>query len=73
MEKKLQDIYIQIGINIKNKRKEKGLTQKQLALKAIPKLDRAKISDIENGKEDFAFSTLIRICVVLDINVKDIL
>ncbi|MDM1377704.1 MULTISPECIES: helix-turn-helix domain-containing protein [Myroides] len=73
MEEEFKSIYKQIGINIRNVRKEKKLTQNQLALMAVPKLDRAKISDIENGKEDFSFSTLLRICSVLDIDVKCIL
>lgn len=73
MEDDFKEIYNSIGSNIRKKRKQLGLTQEQVALKATPKLDRAKISDIENGKEDFSFSTLLRICVVLDIDVKYIL
>ena len=56
--------YKKIGKLIKAKRLEKGLTQQQLADK-IPKFDRAKISDMENGKEDFYFSTLAKICNAL--------
>ena len=54
-----------LGYLIRTKRKKMGLTQQALANK-IPKLDRSKISDIENGKEDFHFSTLLKICEALD-------
>ena len=39
----------------------------------IPKFDRSKISDIENGKEDFLFSTLLKICNALDISLKELI
>lgn len=67
-----KDIYRQVGVNIRRYRKKNGLTQAQLAELIIPKLDRSKISDMENGKEDFQFSTLLRICSALDIHVKDL-
>ncbi|STZ26921.1 Predicted transcriptional regulator [Myroides odoratus] len=73
MEDEFKAIYRKIGVNIRKVRKSKKMTQEQVALMAIPKLDRAKISDIENGKEDFSFSTLLRICAVLNIDVKYIL
>lgn len=72
MEKEFKVIYKRIGNNIRSKRKELSLTQETLAMKVIPKLDRSKISDMENGKEDFTFSTLLRICAALNVNVEDI-
>ena len=57
-----------IGQLIRNKRLEKCLTQQQLADR-IPKIDRAKISDMENGKEDFYFSTLLKICDALETDI----
>lgn len=64
--------YKKIGQSIKNKRLERGLTQQQLADKIL-KLDRAKISDMENGKEDFYFSTLIKVCDALETDLEFIL
>ncbi|MBT2623674.1 helix-turn-helix transcriptional regulator [Chryseobacterium sp. ISL-6] len=64
--------YKEIGNSLKKKRKEKNLTQQQLA-ELTGKIDRSKISDIENGKEDFLFSTLLKLCVALDISIADIL
>lgn len=58
-----------IGKLIKSKRLEKGLTQQQLTDR-IQKFDRAKVSDMENGKEDFYFSTLIKICDALETDIE---
>ena len=72
MENNFNKNYKQIGQIIRSKRKEKGLTQQQLA-DLIPKLDRAKISDMENGKEDFYLSTLIKISNALQTELQVIL
>lgn len=71
MQENFIEIYKKIGASIRNKRKEKGLTQQQLADKDV-KLDRSKISDMENGKEDFHFVTLLKICEALDMNIEDV-
>jgi len=65
MEDNFTYAFQKIGNSIRTMRKELGLSQQELADK-IPKLDRSKISDMENGKEDFVFSTLLKICVALD-------
>ena len=62
--------YKAIGKALKKKRKEKGLTQQQLADGA--EIDRSKISDMENGKEDFQFSTLLKLCKALGVSVAEI-
>lgn len=72
MNEDYSSIYKKIGQVIKEKRKEKGLTQQQLA-DLIPKMDRAKISDMENGKEDFHISTLIKISFALKTELQIIL
>ena len=72
MNEDYSSIYKKIGQTIKDKRKERGLTQQQLA-DLIPKLDRAKISDMENGKEDFHISTLIKISIALGTELQTIL
>ncbi|WP_343555595.1 helix-turn-helix transcriptional regulator [Sphingobacterium sp.] len=64
--------YKTIGKNLKKRRKELGLSQEQVADK-IPKMDRSKISDLENGKEDFVFSKLLSLCDALDFTVLDVL
>ncbi len=65
-------IYKTIGKNLKQRRIELDLTQEKLAGK-IPKMDRSKISDMENGKEDFVFSKLLNLCDALDLTVLEVL
>ncbi len=65
------DTYKVVGAAIKKKRKGKGMTQQQLAEKA-GRMDRSKISDIENGKEDFLFSTLLKLCLALETDIAEI-
>ncbi|GAA4778479.1 hypothetical protein GCM10023231_01310 [Olivibacter ginsenosidimutans] len=69
MIEKHKGVYKRIGKNIRKQRKEANLTQEQLAEKSA-KLDRAKISDMENGKEDFMFSTLMEIAEGLEVDVE---
>lgn len=69
MENNFIKSFEKIGHLIRNKRLEKRLTQQQLADR-IPKTDRAKISDMENGKEDFYFSTLLKICDALETDIE---
>lgn len=72
MDDKYLKTYKNIGMKIKEKRLELNLTQEQLSNR-IPKMDRSKISDIENGKEDYLFSTLLKICDALNTNLQDLL
>ena len=51
MIEKHKDVYGRIGSNLKSLRKKANLSQQQLADKC-EKVDRAKISDIENAKEE---------------------
>ncbi|TDQ79086.1 helix-turn-helix transcriptional regulator [Sphingobacterium yanglingense] len=70
MDQKHAKYYTRVGKNLKKKRLIEGLTQDQLA-KKIPKMDRSKISDMENGKEDFFFSTLLNVCDALNLTLED--
>jgi len=60
-----------IGKNLRRRRLELDLTQEKLADK-IPKMDRSKISDMENGKEDFVFSKLLYLCDALDLKLENV-
>lgn len=53
-----------IGNNIKELRKFRNMTQQQLADEAGVRL--ATISDIESGKANFQFNTLVRIANALN-------
>lgn len=68
MDENFTKIYRTLGTSLRNKRKEKQLSQQQLA-NLVGKIDRSKISDIENGKEDFLFSTLLKLCTALDADI----
>jgi len=51
-------------------RKKKLLTQESLAY--LLKLSPKTISDIENNRRGVSFKTFIKICLILDINIKKI-
>lgn len=72
MNNKHLETFSLIGKNLKKTRAKLGLTQAQVTEK-IPKMDRAKLSDMENGKEDFMFSTLLNVCDALNIGLEDLL
>jgi len=55
---KFSDQYKRIVNNLKKERKKAKLTQAQLASR-LNIIDDSKISNIENAKEDFMFSTLL--------------
>ncbi|WP_316799697.1 helix-turn-helix transcriptional regulator [Pedobacter frigidisoli] len=61
-----------IGKNVRRIRIENKLSQHSLAV-LCDKIDRSKISDIENAKEDFMLSTILEICAALKINLTDLL
>ncbi len=58
MISKFSDQYKRIVNNLKKERKKAKLTQAQLASR-LNIIDDSKISNIENAKEDFMFSTLL--------------
>ena len=62
-------IYQRIGSNLKKERKKAQLTQAQLAERTT-KLDGSKISDIENAKEDYMFSTLLEVANGLGVDIE---
>lgn len=73
MVRTFENDYKALGVKIKKRRIELNLGQEELAGMTVPKIDRSKISDIENGKEDFYFSTLLRICKAMDVEFIDLI
>lgn len=61
-----------IGKNVRHFRISRGLSQQALAV-LCDKIDRSKISDIENAKEDFMMSTLLEICEGLEISLTEVI
>lgn len=71
MTDKYKDLYKKIGKNIRGERLKRNWTQEYLANRC-DKVDRSKISDIENAKEDFMFSTLLEISSALEIEIDQL-
>lgn len=65
--KEQKNYLIQLGLNIRKVRKEKGLSQEQLAL--IAELDRSYVGSIERGTRNASFLTLIKIAKCLNCDV----
>lgn len=63
-------IYKKIGERIRKIRKQKGLSQEELAEKA--KLDLTSISEIEGGLRNPSIRTVHRITSALKINIKEL-
>lgn len=71
MNEEHKSIFIAVGKRIKKLRKGKKLSQHELATKC--EVDRAKISTMENAKEDFMFTTFLEICKGLEVEPRDLL
>lgn len=61
---------IQLGDQIRELRKLKGLSQEQLALKA--EVDRSYVGGIERGERNVSFLTLVKIADCLECDVSKI-
>ena len=71
MSDKIQNLLALIAYNIVNMRKEKGLTQEELAFNAG--IDRTYIGYIENSKHNVTLGMLVKIADALQIEVMDLL
>ncbi|MBE6462685.1 MAG: helix-turn-helix transcriptional regulator [Alphaproteobacteria bacterium] len=65
----LQNRLLTIGKNIQNQRKKQNLTQIELAVEVG--IDRAYLSEIENGKANISVNILYAIADALHIDIKD--
>ena len=59
-----------IGAVIKKLRKERGISAVELGYKC--NMDKPNINRIENGKTNPTVLTLVRICIALEIELKDL-
>jgi transcriptional regulator with XRE-family HTH domain len=66
------EILKKFGQHIKELRLSSGLTQDDVVLNSS-KITKATISDIENGKRNFAFTTLIDLAKGLNVLPKELL
>ncbi|HFK5538327.1 TPA: helix-turn-helix domain-containing protein [Elizabethkingia anophelis] len=66
------EILRKFGEHVKDLRIKSGLTQDDVVLNSS-KITKGTVSDIENGKRNFAFTTLIDLAKGLNISPKDLL
>jgi len=59
---------IELGDQIREARKAKGLSQEQLALHA--EIDRSYVGGIERGERNVSFLTLVKIAICLECDVS---
>ena len=60
-----------VGLNIRNARKEKGMSQESLALTA--ELDRSYVGGVERGQRNVAVINLKKIAEALNVSVSELL
>ncbi|MFK5972622.1 MAG: helix-turn-helix transcriptional regulator [Flavobacteriaceae bacterium] len=67
MAKKKKQLIL-LGIQIRNLRKNKGLSQESMALEAG--IDRSYMGSIERGERNVSFLTLVKIATVLECEIS---
>ncbi len=72
MDKQREEKLKKFGNNIKKLRTELNLSQDEVVLNS-DKLIKATVSDIENGKRNFSYSTLLDLAKGLGKHPKDLL
>ena len=69
--KTIQAMLAELGGRIQHFRKEKGLSQQQLA--TASQLDRSYVSAVERGKQNVSFATLKNLSDALDVNIAQLI
>lgn len=67
-----EEILKKFGEHVKKIRLESGLTQDDVVINSS-KITKGTVSDIENGKRNFAFTTLIDLAKGLNVSPKDLM
>lgn len=67
-----EEILKKFGEHVKKIRLESGLTQDEVVLNSS-KLTKGTVSDIENGKRNFAFTTLIDLAKGMNVSPRDLM
>lgn len=71
MDKDTEKIYLLIGTNIKEFRKQQGISAEKLA--ELANLSSVYISYIENGKRKPSLTSLIKICNALEVTFEELI
>ena len=67
------DIYEIISLNIKKYRKEKGITQEELAIISCYTWEFIRRIESKNAKKSFSLSTLVNVANALEIPIEKLL
>lgn len=67
-----EELLKKFGEHVKKIRLESGLTQDDVVLNSS-KITKGTVSDIENGKRNFAFTTLIDLAKGLNVSPKELM
>lgn len=70
-EKKYQEVLKQISQQLQAARKKRGMTQKDVAFAC--EMEEQNYRRVEKGLTNPTLKSLIRICSVLEVNLKDLL
>ena len=65
-----KNVLISIGLNIRNLREEKNISQQDLA--AACNFEKSNMSRIEAGRTNLTIGTLLKICEALNVKLVDI-
>ena len=67
----MKDLAKRFGANLRNKRRDQGVSQDQLALQA--NIDRSYVGRIERGEVNITLEKAYQLAEVLECDVKDLL
>ncbi|WP_058120166.1 helix-turn-helix domain-containing protein [Photobacterium kishitanii] len=67
----MKDLAKRFGVNLRSKRRDKGISQDQLAL--LADIDRSYIGRIERGEVNITLEKAYQLAAVLECDVKDLL
>ncbi|PSV30909.1 MULTISPECIES: helix-turn-helix domain-containing protein [Photobacterium] len=67
----MKDLAKKFGSNLRNKRRDKGVSQDQLALQA--NIDRSYVGRIERGEVNITLEKAYQLAQVLECDVKELL
>jgi transcriptional regulator with XRE-family HTH domain len=67
----MSELNIEVGLNIRNARKSKGISQENLALRA--KIDRSYMSRVERGLTNLTIESLYKIAGAIGVSPHSLL
>ncbi len=62
-----------VGAKVRRLREDQGLTQEQLGLRCVPRMDIAYVSRVERGVKDIQLTTIVRLACGLGISPSELI